>query len=77
MAPGQSTPEGSGLTIYGSDGAIRAHLLGKQPLPSVGVFGRFAYPMAWPSAYGDVVDLATGRIRRGYSPWSPLVGNGP
>jgi hypothetical protein len=57
------TLTGTGLTIFGADGAVRAHLFGSRPLIFQTVGPWALVPFAPPATTGyDVVDVRSGRV---------------
>jgi hypothetical protein len=65
---------GNGATIYGLDGAKRAHVLGKRPVYGMAIGGRaFLY---WEGASYSIVSMKTGKVLRTvrHSIPGPLVG---
>ena len=56
------TQTGSGLTIFGADGAVRAHLFGSRALWLETVGARAFVPFAPPDIGYDVVDVRSGAI---------------
>jgi hypothetical protein len=65
---------GNGATIYGLDGAKRAHVLGKRPVYGMAI-GRRAF-LYWEGASYSIVSMQTGKILRTvrHAPPTPLVG---
>jgi hypothetical protein len=65
---------GNGATIYGLDGAKRAHVLGKRPVYGMAIGLRaFLY---WEGSSYSIVSMKTGKVLRTvrHSPPQPLVG---
>ena len=65
---------GNGATIYGLDGAKRAHVLGKRPVYGMAIGGRaFLY---WEGSSYSIVSMKTGKVLRTvrHSIPAPLVG---
>jgi hypothetical protein len=56
------TLTGTGLTIFGADGAVRAHLFGSRPLVFQTVGPWALVPFAPPDTGYDVVDVRSGRV---------------
>ena len=56
------TLTGTGLTIFGADGAVRAHLFGSRVLTFEPVGARALVPFAPPDTGYDVVDVRSGRV---------------
>jgi hypothetical protein len=56
------TLTGTGLTIFGADGAVRAHLFGSRVLTFEPVGARALVPFAPPDIGYDVVDVRSGRV---------------